>query len=73
MNTFEFQSAVLRLSYEVGLKTNGEPLYKSKSYRNLKTLQSAAAIALVADAIASLTSYPLAVISKIETDNVITN
>lgn len=73
MNYYEFQSAVLRLSFEVGVNEEGKPIYQSKSYRNLKAQQPAGNIAAVANAIGSLSSFPLASIVKTETDEVMTN
>ena len=73
MNSYIFQHAVLRLTYEVGADSNGKPQTKSKSYRNLKAGQSAEKIGAVASALASLSIYPLATISKIETNEVLAN
>ena len=73
MNSYIFQHAVLRLTYEVGIDNNGKPQTKSKSYRNLKAGQSAEKIAAVASALAGLSIYPLATIDKTETNEVVVN
>lgn len=71
MNNYEFVEAVLQLSYEVDMKEDGRPVYKTKVYRPLKSQVSATAVAAVATSIASLTTYPLAAISTTHTNDVV--
>lgn len=72
MNNFEFVEAVLRLSFEVGIAADGKPMISTKSYRNVKAQQSAAALMAVANAIASLTNYQLATVTKSEVNEIVT-
>ena len=71
MNNYQFVEAVLQVAYEVDMKEDGRPVYKTKVYRPIKSQVSASAVAAVATAIASLTDYPLASISKLETNDVV--
>lgn len=73
MNTFEFQNAVLRLTYEVGVDANGKAKFVSKNYRNTRPELTANQISAVANALASLTIYPLTTIAKVQTEEIVTN
>lgn len=72
MNNFEFIDAVLRLSFEVGVTADGKAIVKTKSYQNVKAQQTATALMAVANAIASLTNYPLSSVTKTEANEVVT-
>lgn len=56
----------IRLIYEAGIDQEGNPVFKRKSYNNVKTTSTADEIFQAAQAIASLCQLPL---YKIERDD----
>lgn len=72
MNNFEFLEALLKLTYETGVTAEGKTIFKSKTYRNVKHLATAASFSAVAQAIATLASYPLVAVHKNETSELVT-
>ncbi|WP_341302522.1 DUF1659 domain-containing protein [Lysinibacillus sp. FSL H8-0500] len=69
MTNISFVNATLRLTYTIGYDEQNEPLFATKSYRNLNSTHSTADLVAVANAMASLSSQPLASIVKQETTN----
>lgn len=62
-----FIGATLRLKYIAGYNEKSEPIFTSKTYRNLNSSHTAENLLTVATAIASLSSQPLDSIAKQET------
>lgn len=56
----------IRLTYEAGIDQEGNPVFKRKSYNNVKTTSTAENILQAAQAIANLCQLPL---YKIERDD----
>ncbi|MBS4190137.1 DUF1659 domain-containing protein [Bacillus sp. FJAT-49705] len=50
----------LRLSFETGLNDKGEPVFKTKTFGNVKSSATADQLQQVAQAIAALSNDPLA-------------
>ncbi|MEO4052628.1 DUF1659 domain-containing protein [Solibacillus sp. CAU 1738] len=72
MANFELEQVTLALKFEVGTNDNDDPIYKTSAYRNIQTTVTAEQVAAFAGAIASLTTYPLADISKTDKQRVAT-
>lgn len=62
-----FLGATLRLKYITGQNEQNEPVFVSKTYRNLNSSHTAPNLLAVATAIASLSSHPLDSVVKQET------
>lgn len=62
-----FLGATLRLKYIAGQNEQSEPIFTTKTYRNLNSSHTAANLLAVATAIASLSSHPLDSVVKQET------
>ncbi|MFJ7953494.1 DUF1659 domain-containing protein [Lysinibacillus sp. NPDC096418] len=62
-----FLGATLRLKYITGLNDKSEPIFVTKSYRNLNSSHTAENLLAIASAIASLSSHPLDSVTKQET------
>ncbi|KON86006.1 hypothetical protein AF332_03715 [Sporosarcina globispora] len=54
----------LRLVFETGLNEQGKPVYKSKTYNSVKPSATADQLFTVGQAIAGLSSYPLAELNR---------
>lgn len=54
----------LRLIFETGLNEKGEPIYKAKTFNNVKKEATVEHLYQVALAISSLCSYPLASVER---------
>ncbi|QED49685.1 DUF1659 domain-containing protein [Cytobacillus dafuensis] len=54
----------LRLSFETGLNEKGEPIFKSKTFGNVKNTATADQLHQVAQAIAALSNDPLAAVVR---------
>ena len=54
----------LRLSFEIGLNDKGEPIFKSKTFGNVKKTATADQLHQVAQAIASLSKDPLSTVVR---------
>lgn len=61
----------LRLIFETGMDTNGEPIFKAKAYNNIKKEASVDQVYQVALAIANLSSYSLSAIERNDSFDVI--
>lgn len=59
-----FMETVVKMNFQTGMKENGESIYSSKSLRNIKDAATADEIMQVAEALASLVSYPLESVVK---------
>ncbi len=57
----------LRLLFETGLNDKGEPIYKTKTYSNIRKDATAEQLSQAAKALGELTEYPLAGVER--TDN----
>ncbi|MCT6922925.1 DUF1659 domain-containing protein [Metasolibacillus sp.] len=66
MAAYEFEQATMTLQFEVGRSAEGKKLYKAASYRNIEAAATPAQLAAVASALASLTVYPLAAITRLD-------
>lgn len=60
----------LRLTYESGVGENGKTLYRYKNYSNIKTEATADGLLQAAQVIASLQTYPLAKIERVDTQQI---
>lgn len=67
MANITFVNATLRLKYQIGYDEKNEPQFVTKSYRNLNSTHSTDDLVAVGNAIASLSTLPLASIEKQET------
>ncbi|MEQ6353914.1 DUF1659 domain-containing protein [Lysinibacillus sp. M3] len=67
MAKVNFVGATLRLKYVAGHDAQNEPMFTTKTYRNLNSSHSAEDLVAVAKAIASLSSHSLDSIVKQET------
>ncbi|MGG2054319.1 DUF1659 domain-containing protein [Lysinibacillus pakistanensis] len=67
MTSENFVNATLRLKYVTGYNEQNEPKFSTKTYRNVNGSHSTVDLVAVANAIASLSSYKLDSISKVET------
>ncbi|MCQ6277169.1 DUF1659 domain-containing protein [Bacillus sp. V3B] len=54
----------LRVSYETGVNEKGEPVFKTKTYSNVVETATATELYQVAQAIASLSAYPMSGVEK---------
>ena len=72
MANFELEQVTLALKFEVGKDEYNEPIYQTTSYRNIQTTVNADQVAAFSTAIASLTTYPLADITKTDKQRVST-
>lgn len=54
----------LRLVFETGLNGQGKPVYKSKTYSDVKQSATADQLFTVGQAIAGLSSYPLTELNR---------
>ncbi|WP_053366353.1 DUF1659 domain-containing protein [Bacillus sp. FJAT-27245] len=54
----------LRLVFETGVNEKGEPIFKSKTFNNLKTEATPAQMYLAASAIGALSADPLSVVER---------
>lgn len=57
-------SSRLRLLFEAGMDEKGQPIYKTKSYNNIRKEATADDLALAGYALARLCEFPLATIEK---------
>ena len=64
MAAFDFLSASVSLTYQIGTDDYNEPVYKATTYRNLHSGVSANELSVACSAIASLTTDSLFEISK---------
>ncbi len=53
-----------RIIYEAGLDQNGEPVFKAKSYNNVKTTSTDGEIFQTAQALSSLSSLPVFTVER---------
>lgn len=53
------QESAIKITFQNGVKENGEPLLVTKSLYNLKETATSDAIMQVVESLASLVSYPL--------------
>ena len=60
----------IRLLFEVGQDPSGEPIFKARNYNNVKTSATNDQIYQAAQAIASLTNYPLFTIERVNIEEV---
>ncbi|MGE7688583.1 DUF1659 domain-containing protein [Lysinibacillus sp. NPDC097214] len=67
MTKVNFVGATVRLKYVAGQNAQNEPLFTTKTYRNLNSSHKAEDLVAVANAIASLSSHALDSIVKQET------
>ena len=51
-------SSKLQLSYETGVNEKGDPIFKTKTYSNIKEEATADGLYQVAQALSSLSNYP---------------
>lgn len=70
MATFSFENAALKLFFETGVNELGKTIVTSKTYRNIRSNVDASQVALVVQAISSLSNYPLQDAQKIETETI---
>ncbi|KGR77774.1 DUF1659 domain-containing protein [Ureibacillus manganicus] len=70
MATYNFEEANLKLLFETGLDEFGKPLVTTKTYRNVRNNVEVEKIASVAQAIASLSKYPLHQAKKSKTETI---
>ncbi|PWW32119.1 uncharacterized protein DUF1659 [Cytobacillus oceanisediminis] len=54
----------LRLVFETGLDEQGKPIHKSKTYSSLKQSATPDQLYAVGQAVASLSTYPLAALNR---------
>lgn len=64
-----FLGATLRLKYIAGQNDKSEPIFATKTYRNLNSSHTTENLLAVASAIASLSSHPLDSVTKQETSD----
>ncbi len=70
MAAFNFESATLKLNFETGVDEQGKPVLTSKTYRNVRPNLEASKLASVAQAISSLTKYPLYDVQRSVTESI---
>jgi len=58
------QQSQLRLVFEVGTDEAGKPMYRRKSFNNIKVTATPEQLLAVSQALASLQAYPLAQIER---------
>ncbi|WP_147534252.1 DUF1659 domain-containing protein [Bacillus marasmi] len=58
------KSTQLRLIFETGLNDKGEPIFKTKSFNNVKKEAEAEQIYQVAQAISTLCTHPLVTVER---------
>lgn len=61
----------LRLIYQTGLDTNGEPIFQAKSYNNVKKEATADQVHQVALALSALCSQPLSSVERFDSFDII--
>lgn len=66
-----FLETVVKLNFQTGMKENGEAIYTSKALRNIKDSATPEAIMQVAEALASLVSFPLESVIKNDSFDVV--
>ncbi|BDH61747.1 hypothetical protein MTP04_18770 [Lysinibacillus sp. PLM2] len=70
MAAYNFEEASLKLFFETGLDELGMPILTSKTIRNLRDDVEVEKLAVVSQAIASLSKYPLNQAKKSETEGI---
>lgn len=70
MASFNFEQAVIRLSYETGIDEFGKSLYAYKTYRHVRSDVQADQIVPVALGMSSLTEHTLTNVQKLQTDSI---
>ncbi|MBB6446848.1 DUF1659 domain-containing protein [Bacillus benzoevorans] len=71
MATAIMSSSRLMINYEIGMDGEGNPLYKLKSYPNVKEAATADQLYQVAQALASLTNYSLSSVKRNDVSDLI--
>ncbi|WP_042473125.1 DUF1659 domain-containing protein [Bacillus ndiopicus] len=71
MAAYEFEQATVTLQFEAGTNADGKAVYKTASYRNIQASATPEQLATVATALASLSVYPLAVISRTDKQRIV--
>lgn len=61
----------LRLSFETGMNQKGEPVYKTKTFANVKKTATAEELFRFAQAIAQLSKDPLSAIVKSDSSDIL--
>lgn len=56
----------LRLSFETGINDKGEPIYKSKTYSNIKKDSTPDELSRAAQALGGLCEHPLTGVKKLD-------
>ncbi|OLN22220.1 hypothetical protein BTO30_10755 [Domibacillus antri] len=67
MATMTLNKSTLRLVFDHGVDESGKSVYKAKSYSNVKPAATADQFQAVANAIAALSSLPLASVERSDT------
>lgn len=70
MTQFTFENASLRIFYETGIDQQGNPILSSKTYQNVRESVSANQILAVAEAINSLSKYPVSIAKVVKIDSI---
>lgn len=71
MAVFNFENAMLKITYETGVDQLGNPIITSKTYRNVRAGVQPTQVAAVVQAIANLSKYPLKDATKTLTETVV--
>ncbi|PLR95900.1 DUF1659 domain-containing protein [Bacillus sp. T33-2] len=61
----------LTLVFETGMNEKGEPIFKSKSYANVKKTATADQLAQAASALGTLSAYPISTVERTDSSDII--
>ena len=61
------KSSTLRLEFEAGYNEKGEIIFKRKNFSNIKPEATAEQLTSIASAVASVQTYPLANVNRVDT------
>lgn len=71
MAQFSFDSASLKVFFETGVDKEGQPIIKAKTFQNVRESATADQIQAVAQAINSLSSFPVLKAQVVRTDTIL--
>ncbi|AKG03436.1 MULTISPECIES: DUF1659 domain-containing protein [Salimicrobium] len=64
-------NSTLKLDFETGVDELGQPVYKTKSFRNVRTEATAEALYAVAEKLESLQQYPLYEVTRDDESSIV--
>lgn len=71
MALFTFENASLKVFFEAGVDHEGQPIFTTKTYQNVRESATADQIHAVAEAINSLSSSPVLKAQVVRTDSIL--